>query len=218
MIDNSQGHSAYAEDTLLISRMNVGPGGKQARMRNGWFIQDGQNVSQPMIFPSDHPGNYADQPKGIKTILAKQGIVRPGLCGKCKKCEFESESCCLKRILENQPDFLAQKSLVQEVIEAAGHMCIFLPKFHCELNFIEYYWSAVKKYLREHCDFTFNTLKANMPKHWNLYSLAPFESGNTGCTAGWMLIDPGWAQQMHRHRSRSSVQPDTSLTDVSRSL
>ena len=133
-------------------------------MCNGWFIQDGQKILQPMIFPLDHPTNNTDQPKGIKNVLAERGIVHPGLRGKCKKCDLELESCCLKCILENQPDFLAQRSLVQEVIEAAGHMCIFLPKFHCELNFIEYYWSAVKKYLRDHCDFTFDTLKANMPK------------------------------------------------------
>jgi len=31
-------------------------------------------------------------------------------------------------------------------------------------NFIEFFWSAVKQYLREHCDYTFNTLKDNMPK------------------------------------------------------
>jgi hypothetical protein len=134
MVDNSQGHSAYSEDALLISQMNVGPGGKQAWMRDGWFIQDGQNVSQSMIFPSDHPSEHANQPKGIKNVLAEWGLIYPGLCGKCKRCEVESESCCLKRILENQPDFLAQKSLVQEVIKAAGHMCIFLLKFHCKLN------------------------------------------------------------------------------------
>ena len=63
-----------------------------------------------------------------------------------------------------QPDFQEQRSLVQEVIEAAGHLCIFLPKFHCELNFIEYFWGAVKKYLRDHCDYTFPTLRENLPK------------------------------------------------------
>ena len=31
------------------------------------------------------------------------------------------------------------KSSVQEVIEAAGHLCIFSPKFYCELNFIEFF-------------------------------------------------------------------------------
>jgi hypothetical protein len=66
-------------------------------------------------------------------------------------------------MMEHQPDFKEQKSLVQEVIECAGHLCILLPKFHCELNFIEYFWGTVKRYLREHCDMTFNTLKENMP-------------------------------------------------------
>ncbi|KAG2155942.1 uncharacterized protein EDB93DRAFT_1101707 [Suillus bovinus] len=41
LIDNSQGHSTYAEDVLLVSRMNIHPGRKQASMQNGWFIQDG---------------------------------------------------------------------------------------------------------------------------------------------------------------------------------
>jgi hypothetical protein len=59
-----------------------------------------------------------------------------------------------------QPDFEEQKSLVQETIEAAGHLCIFLLKFYCELNFIvriiEFFWGAVKKYLREHCDYAYD--------------------------------------------------------------
>ena len=29
MVDNSQGHLTYAEDVLLVSQMNVWPGGKQ---------------------------------------------------------------------------------------------------------------------------------------------------------------------------------------------
>lgn len=73
-------------------------------------------------------------------------------------------SCCAHHILENQPDFKGQHSLVQETIEVAGHLCLFLHKYHCELNFIEFFWGAVKKYLRDNCDYTFKTLKANMPK------------------------------------------------------
>ena len=48
-----------------------------------------------------------------------------------------------------------------------GHICIFLPKFHCEINFIEYFWGSVKHWLREHCDYTFDTLRENMPKALN---------------------------------------------------
>ncbi|KIM78609.1 hypothetical protein PILCRDRAFT_11075 [Piloderma croceum F 1598] len=63
-----------------------------------------------------------------------------------------------------QPSKSARKSSVQEIIDAAGHLYIFLLKFHHELNFIEFFWGAVKKYLREHCDYTFDTLKTNLPK------------------------------------------------------
>lgn len=163
MVDNSQGHSAYSADALLTTRMNVNPAGKQARMRDGWFMQDGQKFIQPMVFPLTHTA-YPDQPKGMRHVLSERGLGHEKLRGKCKKCDPDSTACCCKRLLELQPDFKEQKSLVQEVIEDAGHLCIFLPKFHCELNFIEFFWGMVKKYLREHCDYTFTTLNANMPK------------------------------------------------------
>jgi len=103
--------------------------------------------------------------KRIKQVLTERGLWNNKLLVQCKgKCNAQESTCCAKRILELQPDFKAQKSLVQEVIEAAGHLCIFLPKFHCELNFIEYFWGAVKRYLRETCDYTFHTLQENMPK------------------------------------------------------
>ena len=142
--------------------MNVNPGGKQPCMHDTWFIQDGSKVNQAMVYPTSHP-KYPNLPKGIKAVLTERGLYQNNLHGKCpKKCV--SDACCNKRILEIQPDFRAQKSLVQETIEAAGHLCLILPKFHCELNFIEFFWGAVKKYLCNNCDYTFNTLKENMPK------------------------------------------------------
>ena len=142
--------------------MNLRPGGKQARMRDGWYMVDGQKITQPMIFPPDHP-DFPNQPKGMKEILVERGLWKSKLCMQCKKCPDDDVACCAKWILERQPDFRAQTSLVQEVIEAAGHICLILPKFHCELNFIEYFWGAVKRWLREHCDYTFKTLQQNMP-------------------------------------------------------
>ena len=166
MVDNSQGHSAYAIDALLTSRMNLRPGGKQARLRDGWFIcgNDSERVVQPMVFPRDHP-DHPDMPKGMKQVLTERGLWREKLLMQCKDtCAVEATDCCAKRILDLQPDFQEQRSLVQEVIDAAGHLCIFLPKFHCELNFIEFFWGAVKKWLRDHCDHTFQTLQENLPK------------------------------------------------------
>ncbi|KAI0717864.1 hypothetical protein C8T65DRAFT_737665 [Cerioporus squamosus] len=164
LVDNSQGHSCYAEDALGVSKMNFRPGGAQARMRDGWYMKDGQKVTQEMNFPPDHP-HHPNEPKGMKAVLTERGLWRSGLTMKCKGCcDDDATACCATRILERQPDFLAQKSRVEEIIEAEGHICTFLPKFHCETNFIEYFWGAVKKWLREHCDYTFETLRQNMPK------------------------------------------------------
>ncbi|KAF8227060.1 hypothetical protein L208DRAFT_1224993, partial [Tricholoma matsutake] len=73
LIDNSQGHSAYLENALLVSRMNVQPGGKQACMHNGWFIRNGKKVIQPMIFPPNHSNNL-NEAKGIKAVLTEHGL------------------------------------------------------------------------------------------------------------------------------------------------
>ena len=143
--------------------MNLHPGGKQARMRDGWFIQDGQEVAQPMVFPKDHL-EFPDKPKGMKQVLLERSLWNDKLNMKCRpRCAVGSVNCCAKRLLESQPDFQEQCSLVQEVIEEAGHLSTFLPKFHCELNFIEYFWGAIKRYLRENCDYTFTTLQENLP-------------------------------------------------------
>src|SRR6266498_6133701 len=96
-------------------------------------------------------------------VALDEGTESSKIRGKCKKCEPSGIGCCLKRILEQESDFQKQKSLVQEVIEAAGHLCIFLPKFHCELNFIEFFWGLVKRYLHEHCDYSYDGLTANLP-------------------------------------------------------
>src|SRR6266498_4261515 len=65
--------------------------------------------------------------------------------------------------MSQQPDFLAQKGRLKEVIVAAGHQVIFYPKFHCELNFIENFWGAAKKYSRSHYDYSWTGLQKTVP-------------------------------------------------------
>ncbi|KAF8158589.1 hypothetical protein B0H34DRAFT_783015 [Crassisporium funariophilum] len=85
VIDNSQGHAAYAEDALLVSQMNLHPGGKQACMHNGCFTCDRVKVNQPMVFPPDHP-EFPDQPKGMRQVIEEENFwrgseaVAPGNC------------------------------------------------------------------------------------------------------------------------------------------
>jgi transposase len=107
-----------------------------------------------MSYPADH-AKYPNQPKGITAVLIERNLYQAWLRGKCeKKCNQDVVACCNKHIMKLQPDFLKQKSLVQETMEGLGHLCLFLPKFHCKLNFIEFFWGAVKRYLHKNCDYT----------------------------------------------------------------
>ena len=51
--DNNTNHGAMPENGLNTAKMNVNPRGKQPQMRSTFFGLN--NVSQSMIFLSDHP-------------------------------------------------------------------------------------------------------------------------------------------------------------------
>src|SRR6185369_8326499 len=75
------------------------------------------------------------------------------------------KTCCARHILASQVDFKNQKPLLQEIIEAKGHKAVFYPKFHCELDYIEMYWGAAKRYIRQqHCDYIWKGLQENIPR------------------------------------------------------
>jgi len=52
--------------------------------------------------------------------------------------------CCMYWVLSLQEDFLTEKPMIQSIIEEAGHVCLFLPRFHCKLNAIELLWGFGK--------------------------------------------------------------------------
>jgi hypothetical protein len=58
--------------------------------------------------------------------------------------ELKNDWCCMYRVLSLQEDFANEKSMLQHYIEGRGHICMFLPKFHCELNPIEMVWGFMK--------------------------------------------------------------------------
>ncbi len=43
----------------------------------------------------------------------------------------------LREALNTYEDFSQKKILLEEMVESRGHLCMFYPKFHCELNPIE---------------------------------------------------------------------------------
>lgn len=93
----------------------------------------------------------------------------PRNCSECQKlrhCRDDKtiNGCCGRRILLLQPDFQSQKGKLQETLEKDyGSIVLFLPKFHCELNWIEYYWGWAKRRTRDACDYTLDGLRENIP-------------------------------------------------------
>jgi len=76
--------------------------------------------------------------KGLQQTLEERGFNVMGKRTKCSPvCPWENNDCCMARILSRQDDFTNQISMLETLIKKAGHECIFLPKFHCELNPIE---------------------------------------------------------------------------------
>ena len=117
-------------------------------MSNGWFA-DGQ--PQSFYFPAGHPREGVF--KGMAEILKERGLVKESkLRYECPgfKCAPGSSACCVRRTLYNQPDFTAVKSLLELACEKRGFKVLFLPKFHCELNFIEQCWGYAKRIYREY--------------------------------------------------------------------
>src|SRR5215813_629381 len=97
--------------------------------------------------------------KGMRKVLEERQLWRDGLLKECPKRQHTSDHCCAVNILSSQPDFANQKTLLEEIVTAAGHQIIFYPKFHCEFNFIEQFWGAAKLYTRRNSDYTWEGLK-----------------------------------------------------------
>jgi hypothetical protein len=148
VFDNAMTHLKRADDALSVCKMSKAPtkpdsplfsvlrnvissDGKPVytpdgkikmetvQMRDGSFA-DGS--PQSLYFPPDHP--RAGIFKGMAIILKERGY---------------------RRMLYNKPDFVGVESLLETHCKSRGYGVIFLPKFHCELNFIEQCWGYASR-------------------------------------------------------------------------
>jgi len=167
--DNSQSHSAMADDALNANKLNLHDGNKstaKAFMRDGYFYNaNNEKIIQRMVKSN---GEH----KGIKSILMERGLWRPSL-------KFDSA----RQLLSEQEDFKEQRKLawVKEVGIQANHIVVFLPKFHPEFNFIERYWGIAKRYARERCDYSFPALNTIVPEALGSVSLATIRRLHNHC-------------------------------------
>jgi len=175
--DNAKNHQKYASDSLRAGNLNLTPGGKNTLpMRDGYFkMPNDPNTihQQKMVLPDGRL-------KGLKLVLEEQGIWPanrkiltqctipgdiPGQRKPKSSCKYATNAdCCARALLFSQADFQAQKGELHETLEAAGHLVIFYPSFHCELNFIGYFWGRPKVYARANCEYTYPALVRIVPE------------------------------------------------------
>jgi hypothetical protein len=98
----------------------------QQAKESGCFLTQAQCVSETLAEDADNDCNKDNQQNHDQEL-------------------DEGLNCCWSKILSKQSDFLNERPLLQTIIEDAGHVCLFLPKFHCELNPIELFWSYIKE-------------------------------------------------------------------------
>ena len=138
--DHSSGHTAFAEDALNASRMNVRPGGKQPVMHDTIY----NGIHQKMVLPDGTP-------KGMKMVLEERKVNVSGM---------KAED--MRSALQQMHDFKYEKTKLESLLATNGYRGIFIPKFHCELNPIERVWAQSKKYTRAHCDYSFKGLESTI--------------------------------------------------------
>jgi len=136
VFDQSSAHASLRPDALQAFDMNKSNRGKQRKQKDTIIPMNNprpelRGKAQKMITEDG-------EAKGLQQTLEERGFDVRAMRAKCSPvCPFESESCCMARLLSKQDDFRLQESLLEHKIKTKGHICIFLPKFHCELNPIE---------------------------------------------------------------------------------
>lgn len=106
--------------------------------------------SQSLYFPDGH--EKAGWFKGMAQILRERGFEAESMLqAECKgfHCPPDEIRCCCRRFLYNRPDFAHVKSVLEMTCHAKNVQVLFLPKFHCELNFIEQVWGYAKRVYRQ---------------------------------------------------------------------
>jgi hypothetical protein len=126
IFDNAPSHQKRADDALSARKMPKNPsetwthrkGG--ARMRHTMLSND---ETQSFYFEDDHP-TMPGWFKGMEQIIRERGLWKEGLLAQCEgfKCIAGINDCCCRRILFTQPDFVAQKSKLEEFIVSRGHI------------------------------------------------------------------------------------------------
>ncbi len=136
VFNQSSAHASLRHDALRAFEMNKSNGGGQRQQKD--TIIPMNNLCPEFYGKAQKMTTENGEAKGLQQTLEEPGFNVWGMQAKCRPvCPFESESCCMAQLLSKQDNFQFQDSLLEHKVKAKGHICMFLPKFHCGLNPIE---------------------------------------------------------------------------------
>ena len=109
----------------------------------------------------EQPGDAARRQREAYNSRRSRGRSQP---------DFRSECSALQHVVEKRITFRDVCCTASELcpggttdLTCMRHCCLFLPKFHCELNWIERVWGASKAYTRSHCMYSLQGLRETVP-------------------------------------------------------
>jgi hypothetical protein len=108
--------------------------------------KDAVERSERLVRQAKECGYFLPQEQSISELLSSDASLNDEINQPITELSPElSTSCCWSKIMASQSDFLNEQPLLQQIIKDAGHVCLFLPNFHCKLNPIELFWSYIKE-------------------------------------------------------------------------
>jgi len=109
------------------------------------------------------------------------------------------------------------------VVEEAGHLVEFYPKYHCETNFIERVWGEAKAIVRKNCLFNFNMMKIQVPQVLKAINISHIRAYHR---RAWRYIDAygkgldgrvaDWAVKKYRSHRKVSANVDQMIEEMSK--
>ena len=90
--------------------------------------------------------------------------VAKGLIQVLRKYRSDMKLEQMREEISSHPDLKNGDQDREHFLNSKGHSCIFLLKFHCDLNSIERCWGQAKRYTQAHCNYTIAGRHKNIPQ------------------------------------------------------
>lgn len=147
--------------------LGLAKGSRQVSLERGYHLACGRTKKGKAKYIRHCCGSCKkSEDELVEDEILKAAGLEDQIVNKIKHAGLDERGrpCCVVWQLEQCEDFAGQLNAVEETIKARGHKCIFLPKFHPELNYIERFWGHCKRWLRKHCLYSMVGLWSNFEK------------------------------------------------------